>query len=87
MITFKILLFTVACLTSFACMALLFRSYFQSRQRILLWSALCFVGQTVTNIVLFVDVIVLPDVDLRLLRVVAALIGMLCLIYAFATET
>ena len=85
--TFKLLLFAIAPITSAACMLLLFRSYIASRQRILLWSSLCFVGQTVTNVTLFVDMIVLPDVDLRLIRLSAALIGMLFLIYGFITES
>ena len=84
--TFKVILFLIAALTSLACMVLLFRAYIQTRVRILLWSALCFVGLTVNNIALFVDLIVLPDVDLRMIRLSAALIGMLFLLYGFIRE-
>lgn len=85
--TLKILLIAIAPLTSFACMVLLFRSYLATRSRMLLWSAICFVGQTVGNVTLFVDIVVLPDIDLRVMRLSAALIGMLFLIYGFISES
>ena len=83
---FKFLLFLFAALTSFACMALLFRGYARTRLRLLLWSALCFIFLTVTNILLFVDNIILPEIDLRPYRLVAALVGIGCLLYAFIWE-
>ena len=85
--TFKVLLILLALLTSFVSTVLLFRSYFSSRLDILLWTALCFVGLSVNSFVLFVDVVLLPDVDLRLLRLVASLAGMLFLIFGFIRET
>jgi len=75
MLTLKILLLAIAPLTSGACMVLLFREYFRSRLRLLSWSALCFVGQAVSNITLFADLVVLPDADLRLIRLGAVLAG------------
>ncbi|HEV7800105.1 MAG TPA: DUF5985 family protein [Burkholderiales bacterium] len=86
--TFKAVLFVVALLTSLACTVLLFRAYVASRLRILLWSALCFVGLTVNNLLLFVDLVILPEtIDLRVYRHAAALIGMLFLIYGFIRES
>jgi len=85
---FKAVLYLIALLTSFACMLLLFRAYLDSRLRILLWSALCFVGLTVNNTLLFVDLVLLPDsIDLRLWRHLAALVGMSFLIYGFIRES
>jgi hypothetical protein len=86
MLTLKIILIAIAPLTSGACMLLLFRNYFRSRYRMLLWSALCFVGQTLNNIALFADLVVLPEVDLRAIRLGTALVGMLFLIYGFIRE-
>jgi hypothetical protein len=86
--TFKLLLFLVALLTSLACCVLLFRAYLQSRLQILLWSALCFVGLTVNNLLVFVDLVVLPDaIDLRIYRNAAALVGMLFMLYGFIRES
>ena len=86
--TFKAVLYLIAMLTSGACMVLLFRAYLESRLGILLWSALCFVGLTVNNTLLFVDLVLLPDaIDLRLYRNLAALVGMLFMIYGFIRES
>ena len=83
---FKFLLFLFAALTSFGCMALLFRGYTRTGLRLLLWSALCFIFLTVNNVLLFVDNVVLPEMDLRPYRLVAALVGIGCLLYAFIWE-
>ena len=85
---FKSVLFLLAIVTSLACTVLLFRSYMESRLRILLWSALCFVCLTANNVLLFVDVVMLPlDVDLRVARHSMALVGMLFLLYGFIRES
>ena len=65
---------------SVLCAALLFRAYHRTRTKLLLWSTLCFIGLAVNNILLFVDIIVLPDVDLRLLRAGTALVAMIVLV-------
>ena len=84
---FQFVLFLLAALTSLACMGLLFRGYARTRVPLLLWSALCFVFLSLNNVALFVDTIVLPtQIDLRLLRLGAALAGIACLLYAFIWE-
>lgn len=86
--TFKVTLFLLAIATSLACTVLLFRGYVQSRVRILMWSGLCFVCLTINNLLLFVDLVVLPtDIDLRVFRHGTALIGMLFMIYGFIHES
>ena len=86
--TFKVVLFLLAIVTSLACTVLLFRGYLQTQLRILLWSALCFVCLTANNLLLFLDLVVLPvDADLRALRHGTALVGMLFLIYGFIRES
>jgi hypothetical protein len=85
--TFKIFLILIALLTSLACTVLLFRSYFATRVEILLWTALCFVGLSFNCFALFADVVLLPDMDLRVLRLSASLAGMLFLIFGFIRET
>ena len=85
---FKAALFLIAALTSLACMVLLFRAYTASRRRVLLWSALCFVALTINNVLLFVDLVVLPaSVDLRVLRHSTALIGGVFMLYGFIRES
>jgi hypothetical protein len=79
-------LYLLAPLTSLACMVLLFRGYAATGMRLLLWSALCFVGLSVNNALLFIDLVVLPDVDLRLPRLLSALVGLVFLLWGFIWE-
>lgn len=88
MATFKVVLLALAALTSLACMVLLFRGYARTAARLLFWSALSFVFFALNNALLFVDIVVLPtEVDLRLYRILAALAGIACLLYAFVWES
>jgi hypothetical protein len=82
------LLMSLAVLTSFACTALLLRSYSTSGERLLLWSALCFVCLSLNNILLFLDLVVWPgpDLDLRPYRLASNLAGILFLLYGFIWE-
>jgi hydrogenase/urease accessory protein HupE len=73
-------------LTSFIAMVLVYRSYMQNRTRLLLWSALAFVALAVNNLLLFVDIVVLPDVDLLPLRHLSALTAVGLLLYGFVWE-
>ena len=73
--------YMLCALTSLLCTVLLFRSYFKTRANLLLWSALCFVGQMVSNCLLFLDLIIYPLEDLSFYRLLPALIGFLILIY------
>ena len=85
--TFRFVLFLLAALTSLGCMWLLLRAYARNRVRLLFWTGLCFVFQSVNNVALFVDTIVLPtEVDLRIVRLTAALLSIACLLYAFIWE-
>ena len=78
--------YLLAILTSFACTLLLLRAYTRTRARLLLWTGLCFVALTFSNIFLFVDYIIFPHVDLYALRVGAALVGIVVLLYGFIWE-
>jgi hypothetical protein len=50
---------------SVACAGMLMRGFFRSRSQLLLWSSLCFVGLAINNVFLFVDMTLVPDVDLN----------------------
>lgn len=73
--------------TSLACFLLLLRSWRRGRMRLLLWSALCFAGLALTNLILFVDLILLPGVDLQLLRALVTLGALGVLLFGFVWET
>jgi hypothetical protein len=78
--------YLLCALTSLACLALLLRGYLRSRVRLLFWSALCFAGLAANNILLFVDLIVVPASDLSLWRNLAALVGVGTLLYGLITD-
>jgi len=86
MVTVDFVLTLLAAITSLACMVLLFRGYAATGVRLLLWSALCFVCLTVNNSLLFVDLAIFPDFDLRGYRLAASLAGVLFLLYGFLWE-
>jgi len=69
-------------LTSIACAVLLLRGYLTTKMPLLFWAALCFLGLTVDNALLFVDIVLLPHVDLFMLRTVSALAGTVVLLSA-----
>jgi hypothetical protein len=79
--------FILCALTSLTCTILLLRSYRRERVGLLLWSGIAFAGFTLGNILLVVDRMVVPTVDLSLLRSVPVLAGLLILIYGLVWET
>jgi len=74
-------------LTSIACAVLLLRGYFASRVRLLLWSGLCFVGLALNNILLVLDLRVIPTMDLSVWRSVPAVVGVALLLYGLVWES
>jgi hypothetical protein len=75
-------------LTVGLCAFLLLRAYARVRQRLLLWSGLCFAGLTVANAVLFADLAIVPaDVNLYTLRLAIAAFSMLLLLYGLIFES
>ncbi|HEV2643249.1 MAG TPA: DUF5985 family protein [Candidatus Elarobacter sp.] len=73
--------FVLCALTSLACTVLLLRAYRTQRVPLLLWSGLCFAGLFLNNVLLILDMRVLPDVDLSVWRSIPALIGVALLLY------
>jgi Family of unknown function (DUF5985) len=78
--------YLLSALISLACAVLLLRSYAQSRTALLLWAAVCFLGLTLNNALLFVDKVVVSDVDLSLWRTIPALAGTLALVLGLLWE-
>lgn len=66
-------------LTSVLCALLLARAFFQTRTALLFWSATGFTGLAASNIVMFVDLVVVPQTDLSLLRAAISAISMTAL--------
>jgi hypothetical protein len=74
-------------LTALLCTVLLLRAYLHGRYRLLLWSGICFAGLTLNNILLVLDKIMLPDIDLSPLRSAVALVAMAILLYGMIWDS
>jgi hypothetical protein len=74
-------IYSLCALTAALCALLLLRGYGRTRAPMLFWSGLCFVGLTASNVLLVLDRIVLPTVDLSIARLAVALVALLLLIY------
>jgi len=80
--------YALGALLTLVCSVLLLRGYQQGRQRLLLWSALCFAGLTISNVLLFVDLVILTtQVNLYQLRLGTAAFAMLLLLYGLVWES
>ena len=78
--------YALCAITAVICAALLLRGYRATRTRLLFWSSLCFAGLAVNNILLFVDLVLFPQVDLFLWRTLPALVGVMLLLYGLIWE-
>lgn len=74
-------------LTSVGCAVLLFRGYRASRTRLLFWSSLCFTGLALNNVMLFVDAVLVTEIDLFSgWRSAVALAGLAVLVFGLVWE-
>jgi hypothetical protein len=80
-------IYVLCALTSAACAVLLLRGYSRDRVPLLLWSGLCFSGLALNNILLFIDLRVVPTTDLSVWRTLPAIVGVGFLIYGLVWET
>lgn len=73
--------YILCALTSLACTVLLMGRYQKTRVSLLFWSAVAFLAFTITNVLLFVDLVVVPDMPLGLIRNCITLAGVVVLLY------
>lgn len=79
-------IYTLCGLTSVACAILLARAHRQSRTRLLAWSSIGFWLLAVNNTLLFLDLVLIPSVDLSLLPHSSALAAVGVLLVGFIWE-
>jgi hypothetical protein len=73
--------------TSVLCALLLLRAYRANRTRLLFWSGLCFAGLALNNVLLFIDLVMIPaTVDLSILRNATAVASFAILLYGLVRE-
>jgi len=79
--------YSLCALTSIVCALLLIQGFVRTKTRLLLWSSLCFVGLVVNNLLLVVDRIFVPDIDLYSIRLFSALVALTLLVYGLIWES
>ncbi|HEY2380367.1 MAG TPA: DUF5985 family protein [Terriglobia bacterium] len=80
-------IYILGALTGLCCAVLLLRGYARAKKKLLLWSGLCFAGLTVSNALVFVDLVLFPDVNLYRLRLGTAAAAMILLLYGLIWES
>ena len=80
---FPAIVYLLCLLTSSVCAWLLIRGYSHTRTRLLLWSATCFALLAANNLVVVIDILAVPSVDLRLLRLTFSLAAVAILLFGF----
>ncbi|MTV38370.1 DUF5985 family protein [Duganella radicis] len=81
------LIYGLCTLTSLACAWMLLTTYRRNRVRLLFWSGLCFIGMSVNNILLVLDKLVFPEIDLLPVRLISALAALMLLLFGLIYET
>jgi len=76
----------VGVLTSVFCAFLLIRSYLREKTPLLLWCSLCFAGLALNNVILFVDIFVVPEINLEIWRSITALSALLVMLFGLIWE-
>ena len=80
--------YILCAITSILCAMLLLRGYRATRTRLLFWASLCFVFLAINNVILYFDLVILPpQIDLFWYRNIAALIGMLLLLFGLTWDS
>ena len=78
--------YILCALTSVLCAVLLLRASHRTPTRLLFWSGNSFIALAIANILLFVDLVMIPNHDLLILRNVVTLLGVVMLLYGLIWE-
>lgn len=79
--------YVLGALTTLFCAVLLLRGYAHTHQKLLFWSGLCFAVLTLSNVLLFVDLVLLPNINLHLTRLGTAALAMVLLVFGLVWES
>lgn len=73
-------------LVTLSCGVLLTRAYLQVHKRLLLWSAVCFFGLAISNLLTFLDLVIFTHIDMYRWRLLTATAAMLVLLFGLVWE-
>jgi hypothetical protein len=81
---FPTIVYLLCFATSSACAILLWRSYRRTHTGLVMWSALCFLLLALNNLLVVIDLVVLPtEITLQLPRVIVSLSAVAVLLFGF----
>jgi hypothetical protein len=83
MLTLEAIIYLLCILTSSVCAWLLITAFLRRKENLLLWSALCFSVLAVNNLLVFTDIVLLPQIDLSPARSLTALAAGALLLFGF----
>ncbi|HUG90378.1 MAG TPA: DUF5985 family protein [Planctomycetaceae bacterium] len=80
--------YILCAVTSCLCAVLLLRGYSRNGVRLLFWSGLCFIGLAADNALLYVDLVIIPTLDvISTWRRVPALVAVALLVYGLIWDS
>ena len=80
------IIYLLCAATSLASAWMLLRYYLRRRTPLLFWSFTGFLGLAANNVLVFVDMVIYPTLDLSFARALAGAVGMLALVYGLIFE-
>ncbi|HET7843005.1 MAG TPA: DUF5985 family protein [Xanthomonadales bacterium] len=84
--TLDLWVYTLCAITASVTATMLLRAWRSTGTAMLFWSGLCFVGLAMSNVVVLVDLLLVPQLDLRWLRSSTGLLAVSLLIYGLLLE-
>jgi hydrogenase/urease accessory protein HupE len=81
------LVYALCAVASLFCVGLLIHNYRRTRLPLALWTSACFVGLALNNVLLFIDLIVVPGVDFGIWRSATTIVALLTLIVGLIWES
>ena len=81
-----VLIYGLCTLLATVIAVMLWRQHRRSPSRMIYWTALCFSGLALSNLLLVLDKLVFPDMDLRLLRHSVSLVSIGLLLFGLVYE-
>ena len=81
------IVYVLCAAAALVCAVLLLRAYRRVGARLLLWSFVCFACLTLNNLLVAVDIVLMVETDIFLLRNVSALVGIVALLYGLVMES
>lgn len=78
-------IYILASATCLLCTVLLLRQWRATKLKLLFWSGVCFLTLTVANVLLFVDRVLVPHIDLIIYRLAVTLLAVVFMLYGLVT--